>query len=580
MIAKEVIEEILARADIVQVISNYINVIKKGNSYVAVCPFHNDTNPSMQISQTKQIYKCFSCGAGGNVFTFVQDYEKIPYADAVRKVASLINYTSHLLEKKERKVDIGTRNILKALNDTTTFYHYVLSTSAGEEGKKYLLNRNITHEMIDYFSLGFSPFNGELTIKQLRSKGNDVDTLEKAGILIHDRNSFSDRFKNRVIFPLFNEFNEIVGYSSRRIVNNDEAKYVNSPSSQLFNKSNVLYNYQNAQYEAKKVGYCYVVEGFMDVFSLYHAGIRSCVAIMGTAFTKNHAKLLKRLGVEIRLCLDGDEAGMHGMMNMCSILDSELIEYRIVDYQQDKRDPDEIFNQDGKDKLLALLNRLLKKNDFIIRYLKNKFDLTSIDGKKEFVGSLSKIVSFSNEIEAEAFFQEIASLTRINITTLKNQFNINNGEEILFVNHSSSRKSTVSKGTLIQRQLIYYLISNNEAIKAINSIDFNPFIDEKYMLIKNYIEEMISEKDNFSINDLLLLIQQMNGDKSLINEIIDITETNSIYPEYNDEIFNECLNSMKLVISKKRKEEIYNQASLELDELEKAKILDERKGVE
>lgn len=579
MIAKEVIEEILSRADIVQIISNYINVIKKGNSYVAICPFHNDKNPSMQISRTKQIYKCFSCGAGGNVFTFVQDYEKISYLDAVRKVASLINYTSPLLEKKERIVDVETKEILKALNDTSTFYHYILSTSAGEEGKKYLLNRNITHEMIDYFSLGFAPMNGEMTIKQLRSKGNDVDVLDRAGILLHDKNSFTDRFRNRVVFPLFNEFSEVIGFSSRRINDSDEAKYVNSPASDLFNKSNVLYNYQNAKLESKKAGYCYIVEGFMDVFSLYQVGIKSCVALMGTAFTKNHAKMLKRLGVEIRLCLDGDEAGMHSMMNICPILDSELVDYRIVDYRGDTRDPDEIYNQDGKEALLALLNKLIKKNDFIISYLKNKYDLSSIDGKKEFISYLSKNVSFTNEIESEAFFQEISSLTRINMSTLKNQFNIGNIDEISLIK-TNKKSSHVSKGMRIQRQLIYYLLNSKDAEKLIKSAEVNPFIDDKFILISNYIEEIRSIKSDFSINDLISLIQEMNGNKELINEIIDISESNNIYPDFTEEILNECLEAIQSVINKKRKKEVYNQASLELDELEKAKILDERKGVE
>ena len=576
MIPKEVISEVLAKADIVQVISNYVNVIKKGNSFVAVCPFHNDTNPSMQISPTKQIFRCFACGTGGNAFGFVQKYEKISFIESVKKVASLVNFTSPLLEEKTREVDVDTKNVLKALNDATSFYHYVLSTSAGEKGKNYLLQRNITHEMIDYFSLGFAPENGELTIKQLRNKSNSVESLEKAGILLHNKGGFTDRFKNRLIFPIHNQFGEVVGYSARRVIDSDEAKYVNSPTTELFNKSNVLYNYQNAKNEAKTAGYCYVVEGFMDVFSLYRVGIRSAVAIMGTAFTSVHAKMLKKLGVEIRLCLDGDGPGQKAMANIVSILDKALINYKIVDYQGDKRDPDEIFNQDGGEALLKRVNTLIKKNEFIIKYYLSEFNVKSIDGKKDFITALSKNVSFNDQIELEAFIKEVSSLTSISPSALKSRFSFDQGE--VNIPLQSVKKKKDNREIKIQKTLIHYLLTDKRTRSVINKSNINPFINETYMLLSNYIEEVELDNENFVPNDIVLLIQQMNGSQELINTLLEISEDTN-YPSYDDEVINEILTCMNDILKKNHHKQIYDQASLELDELEKAKILDKRKGV-
>lgn len=579
MIPQEVISEILQRADIVQVISTYINVIKKGNAFVAVCPFHNDTNPSMQISPAKQIFKCFSCGEGGNVFTFVQKYENISYLDAVRKVAALVNYNSPLLEKKERVIPVKVKNSFKALVDAANFYHYVLSTNAGIEGKKYFNERNISQEMIDYFSLGFAPENGNLTIKQLRNKGNDVATLEEIGILIHERNEFSDRFKNRVVFTLYNEFGDVIGFSARRINNEkDEAKYVNSPSSEFFNKSEVLYNYQNAKNEAKREGYCYVVEGFMDVFALYKSNVKSVVALMGTAFTKNHAQLLKRLNVEIRLCLDGDDAGLHGMMKMCHLLDEERIPYTIVDYQGDQRDPDEIFNQDGPEALSKRINTLIKKNDFMIKYLSTKYDLNSIDGKKEFISTLSKYVSFESDLEREAFTKEISVLTSINRPTVESMFTKKEQFFVEDVEIKRKVKRKIDGATLIQRQLLHYLINNAESYPLISNSEVFPFVDEVYLKLFTYLEEIRQTKTDFKVNDLICLIQAMNDKQSIIDELISLDEEET-FPPYDEEIIKECLLRMKKILEKRHYQELLNQEAFTLNEINRAKLLDQRKGV-
>ena len=580
MIPQEVIKDILNKADIVQVISAYINVIKKGNGYVSVCPFHDDHNPSMQINPKLQIFRCFSCGTGGNVFTFVEKYEHVGFLDAVKKVAEIINYSSPLLQVQERKIDDKTKSLLKVNLDASNFYHYVLSTNAGIKGKEYFSKRNISQDMIDYFSLGFAPENGQFTIKQLRSKDNEVNVLEEVGILIHEGSEFTDRFKNRVIFTLFNEYGEVIGFSGRRIEDNDEAKYVNSPASKIFNKSNVLYNYQNAKNEALKENCCYVVEGFMDVFSLYRCNIKSVVALMGTAFTSLHAKQLKKLNVELRLCLDGDDAGQHGILKMLPLLDEAKINYKIVNYNGDKRDPDEIFNQDGETKLKEIANNLILKNEFIIKYFLNKNNLNTIDGKRNFVNEISKYIYFTDPLEKEAFTKEIASITGFNYNSLAKLFKSENNEE-LFVDFTISKQKVIQKKydakQRIERQLIHYVLNNPDSFYLISQSDVFPFVDDIYLKIFSYLEEIRQDNTNYNLNDVISLIQSMNENQMLVDEVIKINEEK--YPPCENEIINECLMRMKELLKIRHEDDLLNQDAFALDEIARAKLLDQRKGV-
>lgn len=575
MIPQEIIDDILNKADIVQVISSYINVIKKGNSYVAICPFHNDTNPSMMISPTKQIFKCFVCGAGGNVFTFVSKYEKISFEESVRRVAKIINYNSPLLSTEKKIINPKNMEELTALNDAGEFYHYILSTKAGENGLNYLNSRNITSDMIDYFNLGFSPENGELSIKQLRAKNHSVETLSNVGILIHEQSNFSDRFKNRIIFPIYNEHSQIIGFSARKIRKEDDPKFINSPSTEYFNKSEILYNYQNASVEAKRSGYCYIVEGFMDVFSFYRSGIKACIALMGTAFTSSHAKILRRLNIELRLCLDGDDAGQHGMISMIKILDKEGINYRIVNYEDDKRDPDEIFNQDGSDALVKLSENLIRKNEFIIKYFSSRNDLETVDGKLQFIRQIVDNYSYiQDDIERTLFLNKINQLTGLGLERIKKLFKNKSNDDIFDKFALYSKNKVINNSAkIIQRQLIRYMIESEEAYEYLNKTNQALFIDDVYILLANYIEEYKDCHSDISLKNLITLIQQSGGNENVVNELISIGESKTI-PPYDLDSLKECLNRFNEVITQKNVEQKFAESNEDI--ILKAKILDQK----
>ena len=577
MIPREVIDDILSKADIVQIIGSYINLVKRGNNYWALCPFHNDRHPSLSVSPSKQIYSCFVCHEGGNVFTFVQNYEKISYIDAVKKVAKMIGYSSPSLNVEQRRVDDATKGILSCLKDANEFYHYVVFTEAGKHGYDYLQSRNIDNEMINYFSLGFSPDNGDITIRQLRGKNHSVDEIDQSGILIRNVNTFSDRFQGRITFPIYNEYSEVIGFSARKIDNSsDDAKFINSPATKVFNKSAILYNYQNASKEARREGYIYIVEGFMDVFAFYRAGIKSCIALMGTAFTSEHAKILRRLNVPLRLCLDGDDAGQHGILLMTKILDEYHISYQIVDYHGDKRDPDDIFNQDGKEKFITLVSKLIKKNDFLINYFTNRHDLSSIDGKKDFLDDVIKnYSSFSDDIEKKLFLSQVSSLVNLDISSLKELFKDKKVDDAFAFGDFKIKKQRLTKIENSEQHLIRYMLQSMEAVEYIKESSIPVFIDDIYNLLAKYIIEYKSEKPDIDIKDLINLIQQTGGEKKMINLLISISEMKDMSP-YSRKSADEYIDVIQKNLSDKEFLNQFEDAGKKQDPLLQAKLLDMR----
>ena len=590
MISQQVIEEIRKQADIVQIISSYIEVKKKGNQYVAVCPFHADKNPSLNISKQLQIYKCFSCQAGGNVFTFVQEYERINFIDAVKKVASMIGYSSKELEEPTRQVSSEVTNALNVVKNANELYQYLIKSNDGKVALDYLLNRGISEEMISYFELGYSSSNPELTIKLLRGKGIDIEQIEKVGILKRQNGLFTDIFTGRVTFPIYNEHSECIGFSARRIIDNDEAKYVNSPNNILFNKSSVLYNYQNAKKEAKREGAVYVVEGFMDVFALYQVGIKASVAIMGTALTSTHAKMLKKLNVPVRLCLDGDEAGQHAMVRVGEILEEAGIDYQVVDYGKSTQDPDEIYQKYGKDILYKLLHRLMDKYDFSYSYYKKKFDLSTSQGRRLFIETVIPFISKINDVITKDILVGRLSIdTGVTKDLINSEISKNGQKAVQKATYDTIRYEAnkpprkLSRLQNIEKNVITMMLNSQYAIRDYMTYGNNYFINKIYLSIANYAIDVYEENQTFDVGLLISKMQQSNDPNAniLISKIAELKQNEHAQP-YSQTAMHEILDSLRNEIIKESKnEKIRNEMygknySEQVEVLEK--YLDSQKG--
>ncbi len=418
------INELLSHTDIVAVISSYIPVTKKGRNYVAICPFHDDTSPSLTISPEKQIYKCFSCGAAGNAISFVANYEKIPYYDAVRKVAELVGFSDERLEKRSysRPIDKDKEALYKCLEDLTSYYQLALGSEEGTEAMNYLESRGLDASIREKFRLGYAPNDGAATCSFLQGRGHSLKTIEDSGVSYMANGQPVDKYRGRVIFPLTDINGRVIGFSARALDKEAESKYINTQETPIFHKSSVLYNIDHAKEASKQAGYVYVTEGFMDVIALERAGISSAVAIMGTALTKEHIALLRQLRCEVRLCLDGDLAGQEATMKASNLLAKSQITYRIVDAGGDSRDLDEILESEGKEALVAHISRLSERLDFALAYYEKTNPLKTNEDRKKLINSFLPILyNLKDPMDKENYIYKLAEVTGYNHEIIRNE---------------------------------------------------------------------------------------------------------------------------------------------------------------
>ncbi len=440
-----IFREVASKASIVEVISYELGanaLVKAGKDYKCLCPFHNDHSPSMQINVERNIFKCYVDGNGGDPIKFVQLYEHISPFEALKKVCEICHIPLPD-EIRNRKVvlpaiEIKFKNELAALKELGLFYQTYLSSPEGKKARDYLEKRKIPKDAIEHFQLGFAPSDPTLSIKALRKNGFDVPVLEKAGILSSSAD-LKDRFSNRLMYPIWDDYGHLVGFSGRKILDETPGgKYENSPSSDVFVKSEILYHYSQARNVASKYGYVYLVEGFNDVIAFHRAGIDSCVGTMGTALTSENAKSLKKLGVEIRLCLDRDEAGQEAMEKILPMLLSENVHFRVVRPFKGGKDADEVlanYGEKGVDELNAEINRFFDPFQFLLSRLIKKH------GENNHVTDSVLISNFISY--AHPYFDSLDPVSKLNDVRALSKVSLLSEEEINRL--LSSSKPTVVK---------------------------------------------------------------------------------------------------------------------------------------
>lgn len=593
IIEKDLIEDILKSADIVDVISSYIHVIKKGRSYVAVCPFHDDKNPSLMISKEKQVFKCFVCGTGGNAITFVQKYEKIPFNEALKKVADIIGYHDERLEKAYSfvlKKDEALEHLYNCISELNKYYMYCLNSEEGKIAREYLIKRKISQTQILKFGLGYSLNDGEKTIAYLKSKGYSIKTIEDIGIAMAKTEGMSDLNAGRLIFPITNMSGQVIGFSARRLNdNNEESKYINSPETKLFHKGNVLYNISNAYQTARKDGYLYCVEGFMDVFAFDQIGENSVVALMGTALSKENAQTLRRLNVEIRLCFDSDKPGQMASMKAMSMFDKVGINYRLVYLKDVKKDPDEILKNDGEDKLRLYAKSLISPIDYAVNYYQNNGGISSIDERKKiifhfmpFLTKISKENSIDSNFILDNYIDKLADVTHFSKDSITNLIKKTNEQGFDNIQIDSSingqfriEHKHLRKLQLAEREFLYQMLNNKEAVQYYTD-NLEYFFDEIYRNIANYIIEYSEAHDKINISNLIseLSSSDMPNKDEMINEISSLS-VETTHPQYSENTVADYTETIK-----KEMDSLYQRGNLEKamegkSEQEKARLIND-----
>lgn len=576
-LSQEKIGEIRQSVDIVDVMGQYLELHKKGKNYMAICPFHDDNHPSLSISQSRQIYKCFVCGNGGNVFTFIQEYLKVPFVEAVMKVAEFghVDMSGYSLEKRVVKVD----EALVPLYDMHAFalklYMYYLYTQSGKQALDYLRHRGFDDDLIKMFGIGYAPEKSILH-ERFQKEGYTEVAQVKSGLVLENERHY-DRFHDRVMFPLYDEFGKVVGFSGRVYKALDKnSKYMNSPESDIFIKGKTLYNYHRAKEAVRQAGFVYINEGFMDVIAMHRAHHDNCIALMGTALTKDHLRMLKRMTRTIHLCLDGDMAGQAAAMKSSDLLTSQGFEVKIV-LLPDGRDPDEILSTEGIEGLDAVLKDTLSPIDFMMAFECSRLDLRNYEDRKTLlVKACEKIAKIEDRIDRGHYIAKLSSLTDfpkeiieeqlLNSSAIlehREQFSQNRIETI------QDQRPILDKYTLAEKNLLFYML-NDRQVSDIYEAKAGFMHNDTYRALAAYIRDYYRTHKTMDVANLIDKIGSSHS--ALVNALTDIAECSLPLP-YQKEVIDDYIARITENTKNIREQELQQQFKDVLAPSAKAEIL-------
>ena len=415
----ELIEEVRSRNDIVDVISGYVHLQKKGANYFGLCPFHNEKSPSFSVSRSKQMYYCFGCGAGGNVFTFLMEYENDTFPEAVKVLADRAGISlPEADESEEAKREQSKRSRLLAINkEAAKYFYFQLRAKQGEPGLHYLRKRQLMDETIHRFGLGYANKTADDLVRYLKGKGYSEELIREAGLCNTDeKHGMYDKFWNRVMFPIEDINHRVIGFGGR-VMGDGKPKYLNSPETPIFDKSRNLYGLNFARSSRK--GNIILCEGYMDVIAMHQAGFNQAVASLGTAFTLGQAGLLKRYTKEVLLSYDSDGAGVKAALRAIGILKEAGLTGRVINLEPYK-DPDEFIKNLGAEAFQERIDNAENSFLFEIRMLQREYDLNDPEKKTEFHRAVAKkLCEFPEEVERENYLEAVAEKYHIGFESLR-----------------------------------------------------------------------------------------------------------------------------------------------------------------
>ena len=494
--SEDLIEEVRMKNDIVDVISGYVKLQKKGSSYFGLCPFHNEKSPSFSVSRQKQMYYCFGCGAGGNVFTFIMEYENFTFVEALKMLAERAGVELPEMEySKEAKEKADLRATLLEINKLAAKYFYAqLKSQSGSVGYQYLKKRGLSEETITAFGLGYSNKYSDDLYRYLKTKGYSDTLLAKAGLIsIDEKNGVYDKFWNRVMFPIMDVNNHVIGFGGR-VMGDAKPKYLNSPETEVFDKSRNLYGLNRARTSRKS--YFLICEGYMDVISLHQAGFTNAVASLGTALTTGHASLIKRYVNEVYLTYDSDEAGTKAALRAIPILREAGISAKIIRMEPYK-DPDEFIKNRGAEGFEERIAKARNGFMFSIEVLEKQFDMNSPEGKTAFYNEVARrLGEFEEEIERNNYIEAVAEKYQVgyeNLRKLVAKMAIQSGLAKPAEKPRATAEKTRNKadGNLqSQKILLTWLIENEKIFGQIRKyITPNDFTKELYRTVAELLYE-------------------------------------------------------------------------------------------
>ena len=556
------LNELRSNVDIVEIISDYIPLTPKGKNFFGVCPFHQDHSPSMSVSKEKQMYKCFSCGAAGNVFTFVQNYENVSFGEAINIIASKVGYNLNIAIPK--KVNDKYKKEYEMMEIALKYYENNLNTPKGEEAKKYLNERGLSESDIKTFDIGLALNTNSLN-KLLEKKGYSFNEMRSLG-LISDKDTIYDIFFNRILFPIHNLEGKVVGFTGRIFNSDATPKYLGSKETVIYKKSNILFNYHRAKEHVKLKKELIIVEGNMDAIRLYINGIKNVVALMGTALTKEQIEIIKKLRCKVILMLDNDNAGEKATYDNSLLLEKEKIDVYAVRLSGEK-DPDDYIINNGVDAILKNINNAIPINEFKLNYLKKDKNLTNTDDLVKYIKVVIEDLKKSNDdLLKEVTLKKLSTEYNLSYDILKKQLE---ETEIKIEKQEVDEEVKIKKNSYNEaiNNILYYMMNDSMYIKMyLKKLGY--ISEQKYRMIASEIIYYYEMNKSINIADF---ITYANTSK-LKNEIMDIIK-NVNYDNLEENVFIDSINLIKKKTKereiKKLKEELKNT----MDENKKEEIL-------
>ena len=542
------IENLKAQVNIVDVIGDVVTLKRAGSGYKGLCPFHKEKTPSFSVSESRQYFTCFGCGASGDVFEFMKRYYNMDFPDAVEKLAERYN-----VKMESREYNDGKKKKLYEINRMAAGFFYKAFTEKENPGLPYMLNRELTRATLKKFGIGYADPEWQSLYHYLKSQGVEEKSMLELGLIFEgkgkNKGKFYDKFRNRVIFPYIDTSGKVIGFGARRIDDADNPKYLNSDESSVFQKKNNLYALQFARQEAAKAGNIILVEGYMDVISLFQAGVRNVSASCGTALTENQAKLLKRYTKDVILCYDSDAAGRKAALRGIEILKKEGLKVRVL-HVPDGKDPDEFIKKNGKEEFLELAGNALPYADYKLDSLRQNFDLSTDDGKVDYLKAAKTVIAGLDPIEREIYKNKVAEEFRISAEAITPD---TPPEVPIREREEAQKEAPQTELTRLEKTLLRLIVKDGAYIWRIRS-EAVP-LSLPCMHLMDLAEQAYQTEGHYpdSFYDML--------DPEDFGQIRSITEEIPLGGD-TDVIFRDCIRNCRMAELDKKERDLLNRLSM------------------
>lgn len=544
---ENVVNDLRHHSDIVRVVSGYVQLTPKGSYQFGLCPFHNEKSPSFSVTPEKQMFHCFGCGASGNVYTFIMQIERLNFKESIEFLAKLVNYQLPT-DSNESKKELDDKNQIYQMHlDATSLYQKMLFDQSDKLALEYLKSRNIDAKMLEKFKVGYATRKSDFLFKFLAQNGYDIDLMVKSGLIIKGENGYFDRFYGRVMFPIFDTSNRVIGFGGRSL-NDKGAKYLNSSGSPIFYKDRTLYGLNFAK-QSKQDSFI-LVEGYLDVIKLFQYGFDNAIAGLGTAFNQNHARTINQYNKDTIVCYDNDDAGHNATEKAVMVLSKDNPNTKVLTIKNAK-DPDEFLENFGAEKFQILLDEKVNYLDYLILKAKNKYDISDTSQKVSFVKESVEIIShIQNEITLDAYIQKISKMADISkdaiLKEVKKAGNNATDDDLIKkitprINNSNSNVNPAKKSIItmmIKNKDIYYMICDTLQVKEFENTIFeklytyiiSSYKNNQEILLCDYLNYFETVEEQRIVSDIFNTAEEFLIDDKQTKAVTDLVK--SIKKEY------------------------------------------------